>query len=384
MFIPRILDLKALLDKKSFFLFGPRATGKSSLIRQQFSAASIILIDLLRTEWYLHLSSKPQELGNIILAQKSADIIVVIDEIQRIPLLLNEVHRLIEERHIRFLLTGSSARKLRQGQVNWLAGRAWEAELFPLTSAEIRDFNLERYLQYGGLPPVVLSKEPEEELYAYVHTYLREEIQAEALVRKIPAFSQFLQVAALTSGEILNFSKIASDIAVPVSTVREYYKILEDTFIGFLLPGWTKTQKRKAMTSAKFYFFDLGVSNILANIKNFDKNSERYGRNFEHFMALELRAFISYQRLRYPLCYWRSRHGHEVDFIIDDRWAIEIKSTDHINTKHLKGLQVLGEEGICEHYILVSQDPIKRRYDNIVLWPWQEFLSALWQGEIIH
>lgn len=384
MFIPRILDLNALLDKKSFFLFGPRATGKSSLIRQQFSAESIILIDLLRTEWYLHLSSRPQELENIILAQQSRDMIVVIDEIQRIPLLLNEVHRLIEERHMRFLLTGSSARKLRQGQVNWLAGRAWEAELFPLTSAEIRDFNLDHYLQYGGLPPVILSKEPEEELYAYVHTYLREEIQAEALVRKIPAFSQFLQVAALTSGEILNFSKIASDIAVPVSTVREYYQILEDTFIGFLLPGWTKTQKRKAMSSAKFYFFDLGVSNILANIKHFDKNSERYGRNFEHFMALELRAFISYQRLRYPLCYWRSRHGHEVDFIINDNWAIEIKSTDHINTKHLKGLQVLSEEGMCEQYILVSQDPIKRQYGNIVLWPWQEFLNALWQGEIIH
>jgi uncharacterized protein len=296
---------------------------------------------------------------------------------------MNEVHRLIEEQNIRFLLTGSSARKLRKQDVNLLAGRAWEANLFPLTSVEIPNFNLERYLLYGGLPPVCNSVEPEEELIAYVDTYLREEIQAEGLVRKIPAFSRFLLTSALTSGQILNFTTIASDAGVSVSSVREYYQILQDTFIGFLVPGWTKTLKRKAMSSAKFYFFDLGVRNTLAQIKSVARPSNLFGQSFEHFIALEIRAYLSYRRKREPLNYWRTQHGQEVDFIIGGKIAIEVKTTDHITEKHLQGLQLLSEEKICQRYILVSFDKVMRRYSECEVMHWQDFLKQLWDDQIV-
>lgn len=381
MFLSRLLNLPSLLQKKSFFLFGPRATGKSSLIREQFTTDAPIL-NLLDSQLYLRLSASPYELESIIHAYPDHQI-VIIDEVQRIPMLLNEVHRLIEEQKIRFLLTGSSARKLRQHHTNLLAGRAWEAHLFPLVSIEIPDFNLDRYLHVGGLPPVYLSAEPQEELIAYVHTYLQQEIQVEALVRRIPAFSRFLTVAALTSGQMLNFSTIASDTGVPVSTVREYYQILQDTFLGFLIPGWTKTVKRKALSTAKFYFFDLGVKNTLAAIKHLEPASDLYGQAFEHFVALELQAYISYRRLHLSLCYWRSRHGFEVDFIVGDAIAIEVKTTQQVGEKHLKGLHALAEENICQRYYLISMDRINRKLGVIEIIYWQDFLNKLWQDEIL-
>ncbi len=377
----RILDLPNLLKRKSFFLFGPRATGKSFLIRHQFPK-TVPIINLLRSEIYLLLSAKPYELESMIKSYQDYHL-VVIDEVQRVPMLLNEVHRLIEEQGIQFLLTGSSARKLHKNDVNLLAGRAWEANLFPLTSREIPDFKLERYLQYGGLPPVYASAEPEEELVAYVDTYLREEIQAEGLVRKIPAFSRFLLTSALTSGQILNFTAIASDAGVPVASIREYYQILQDTFIGFLVPGWTKTLKRKAMSSAKFYFFDLGVRNTLAQIKSLPPQSNLFGQAFEHFIALEIRAYLSYRRKREPLNYWRTQHGQEVDFIIGGKIAIEVKTTDRVTEKHLQGLHLLAEEKICERYLLISFDTTARRYDECEVLHWQDFLNQLWNDQII-
>ena len=377
----RILNLEALLKKKSFFLFGPRATGKSYLIRKELAQSSVI-IDLLRSELYLHLSANPHELESIINMHTDFQY-VVIDEIQRIPMLLNEVHRLIEERGLIFLLTGSSARSLRQHAVNLLAGRAWEANLFPLTTAEIVDFNLDRYLQYGGLPAVYASENPHEELYAYVDTYLKEEIQAESLVRKIPNFSRFLKIAALTSGHILNFSSVSNDTGIPVSTVREYYHILEDTFIGFLVPAWTKTIKRKSVSTAKFYLFDCGVKHTLAGIKTLESASDCYGQAFEHFIALELRAYLSYRRLRLSLCYWQSQQHHEVDFIIGDDIAIEVKSTHKINDKHLKGIRLLMQENICQKYIVISHDPVSRKNDNVEIIFWKDFLKKLWEDKVI-
>jgi len=306
----------------------------------------------------------------------------VIDEVQRIPGLLNEVHRLIEKKGIRFLLTGSSARKLRHNQANLLAGRARQAELFPLTTSEIPDFNLKRYLHFGGLPMVYQSDEPIDDLHAYVNVYLKEEIQAEALVRQLPSFIRFLNFSALTSGEMINFSNISSDAAVPASTVRDYYTILEDTFIGFMLPAWTKSLKRKPISTAKFYYFDIGVKNILSNITAIPEQSDLYGKAFEHFIALELRAYISYQRKHVSLNYWQAKSGQEVDFIIGDDIAIEVKSTKRTHDKHLKGLKILAEENICKKYYLISQDPLHRHVDNIDIMYWQDFLDALWQGEI--
>ncbi len=376
----RLLDLRSLLKKKSFFLFGPRATGKSFLIKHQLGNEALV-IDLLRSDVFMRLSANPELLESMIDGHHNQ--YIVIDEVQKVPALLNEVHRLIENKKIRFLLTGSSARKLRHGHVNLLAGRAWEAKLFPLTSQEIPDFDLEKYLHFGGLPPVYASKFPQEELFAYVNTYLKEEIQAEALVRKIPAFSRFLQMSALTSGATLNFSSIANDTGIPVTTIREYYQILEDTFIGFMVPAWQKSQKRKAVSSGKFYYFDLGVKNTLAQISQIEPQSDLYGQAFEHFIALELRAYISYNRLHQALTYWRTQQGHEVDLLIGDSVAIEVKTTNRVSQKHLKGLTYLSEEKICEKYYLVTHDKINRQEKEIKIIYWEDFLKDLWAGKII-
>ena len=377
MYVHRSLNLASLLAKKSFFLFGPRATGKTSLIKKQLE--NCLIINLLRSDVFLQLSHKPWELEDIINTRENPNTLVIIDEVQKLPILLNEVHRLIEEKEITFLLTGSSARKLRKANVNLLAGRAWEAHLFSLTMHEIPQFNLNRYLMFGGLPAVYLSDNPKEELIAYVNTYLKEEIQAEALVRKIQAFAKFVQVAALTSGTMTNFSSLSSDVGIPSSTVREYYQILEDTLIGSLLPAWTKSKKRKAVSTAKFYLFDIGVKHQLAGINTLDSNSDLYGQAFEHFIAMELRAYLSYTRVHAPLSYWRSKHGYEVDFIIGDTIAIEVKTTKTVTSKHLKGLKALKEEAICKKYFLISFDKINRITDQIEIMHWEVFLKNLWQ-----
>lgn len=381
---PRCLNLLDLLQHKSFFLLGPRATGKSFLIRKQLAGQALIL-DLLRGDLYLRLLANPSALESMIDAEmeKKAFAYVVLDEIQKLPLLLDEVHRLIENRHMRFLLTGSSARKLKYGHANLLAGRAWTAYLHPLSFAEIPDFKLDHYLRYGGLPAVYGSPYPDEELQAYTKTYLYEEIQAEGLVRKLPPFSRFLTVAALSSGKILNFTKISSDISVPAATVRSYYSLLEDTLLGFQVMPWTKTQKRKSVATAKFYLFDLGVMHTLSDTKILDRNSNLYGRSFEHWIGLELRSYLDYHRVGASLCFWQSKHQHEVDFMIGDDIAIEVKATRKVSSYDLKNLQILQEENICKKFILISQDPIETKKDHIHCMHWQTFMELLWSGKLI-
>lgn len=378
----RKLNLLELLNKKSFFLFGPRSTGKTYLIKQQLGDRCIIF-DLLKGDLFLRLSADPSEIEGMIDAKEHDALPVVIDEIQRVPALLNEVHRLIEERQIRFLLTGSSARKLKKEHANLLAGRAWNAELFPLTSSEIPNFNLNKYLRYGGLPQVYPSPHPEEELDAYVNTYLKEEIQAEGLIRKLPPFSRFLRTAALSNGQILNFTEVASDSQVPPSTVREYYAILVDTLVGFFLEPWTRSKKRKAIQTAKFYFFDTGVTHTIAGTKHLDRNSDAYGISFEQFIGMEIRAYLSYSRTKEPLTFWRTTHGFEVDYLIGDHTAIEVKSTHKVSSRHFKGLKALQEEGIFKQYLLITQDKISVKKDDISTMHWTDFLKKLWDGAVV-
>ncbi len=378
--ISRQLNIQSLLSRKSFFLFGPRATGKSTLIRQQLSDRATI-IDLLDSRLFLKLSAAPHELEALINAAPRR--IVVIDEIQRIPELLNEVHRLIESQKLTFLLTGSSARKLRRGKANLLAGRVWQARMFPFIYRELDHFDLERYLLYGSLPAVYLSPYPEEELDAYVNTYLREEIMAEGLIRRLPPFSRFLKTMALANGDMLNFTKIAADAQVPPSTVAEYVSLLEDTLVGYLLPAWTESKKRKAIKTAKFYFFDPGVTNILAGTETIDRNSNLYGKNFEQFICMELRAYLSYRRKKQPLTYWRSKNGHEVDFLLGTKTAVEVKSSTKISNRDLKGLRYLAEENVFHNYIIVSQDPTNTRKDNYQALHWKKFLADLWEDKFI-
>jgi predicted AAA+ superfamily ATPase len=378
----RKINLLELLGKKSLFLFGPRSTGKTYLIRKQL-ADQALLIDLLKSNLYLTLSANPSELEAIIDAEPKDRAFVVLDEIQRIPALLNEVHRLMESRKLRFLLTGSSARQLKRKDANLLGGRAWRAELFPLSWSEIPHFKLDHYLRFGGLPHVYPSKNPGEELDAYVNVYLKEEIQAEGLIRKLPPFSRFLKTAALSNGHVLNFTEVANDSQVPPSTVREYYSILTDTLMGFMLEPWLASIKRKAIQTAKFYFFDPGVMHTLAGTRSLERNSDLYGVSFEQFIGMELRAYLSYRRIKETLTFWRTTHGFEVDYLIGDRAAIEVTATSRVAAKHLKGLKALAEEKLVKKMFLVSHDPIATKKEGIHAMPWERFLQDLWSGKIV-
>lgn len=370
------------IKKGSYFIFGPRGVGKSYLLRPLVQKKDIFYINLLDSSLYLRLQRNPSELLDFIQAQSAKK--VIIDEIQRIPELLNLVHLMIEEKGLQFILTGSSARKLKRGQANMLAGRALTRELFPLTWNEIDSFDLKKYLLYGGLPMSQLSPEPEDFLFAYTNTYLREEIQAEGLVKKLPAFSSFLTMAALTSGEMLNFASLSKEVGVSAVTIREYYSILEDTLLGFIVEPWTKSKKRKPISTAKFYFFDTGVRNTLAEISSLNEKSNLWGQAFEQFIAMELRAFISYKmKNKLKLRYWRTTSQFEVDFILGDKIAIEVKSANKVQTQFFKGLNALKEEGIVEDYYLISNDPLSKVTQDVHCLHWQTFLKRLWSGKII-
>ncbi len=374
----RTLDLKAILKTRSYFLFGPRATGKSTLIKDTLPQAKVY--DLLDSREYQRLLRSPY----IIEEETNASDLVVIDEIQKLPKLLDEVHRLIANRKQTFLLTGSSARSLRRGAANLLAGRAFNASLFPLTSAEIPNFDLLTYLNTTGLPEFYSSPLAQEFLSHYVGTYLKEEIQAESLTRNLTAFTKFLEVMALHNGEEIHYANFSSDTGVPKRTLENYLSILEDTLIGFSVEPYLNTKKRKAMTKSKFFLFDVGVVNYLSNRNQIQFKSEIFGRAFEHFIALELRAYLNYNQKNLKIQYWRSTTQFEVDFIIGEKLALEVKSTDLIGEKHLKGLRALKEEGLISHYGVVSLDLNKRvTKDNIEIWPYQEFLKLLWGHKII-
>jgi predicted AAA+ superfamily ATPase len=363
------------LKKRSYFLFGPRGTGKSTLIEQTLPDAKIY--DLLDASVFQRLLREP----TLISQETRADTLVVIDEIQKLPELLDEVHRLIVKRKQTFLLTGSSARKLRKGSANLLAGRAFQASLFPLTSQEISDFDLLTYLNTTGLPEFYGQGGVHDYLKAYVGTYLQEEIKAEALTRNLSGFVRFLEVVALCNGEEINYANISSDCGVAARTLEAYFGILDDTLIGFSVQPFLSTTKRKALTRAKYFLFDIGVVNSLARRGYVEPKSELFGRLFEHFIALELRAFLAYHFIDLPLQYWRSTSHFEVDFIIGNKLAIEVKSTDLVTDKHLKGIRALKEEGLVQTHAVISLDPHERQtMDGIHIWPWENFLKKLWSG----
>ncbi len=375
--IPRLLQVSDLVKKKSIFLFGPRSTGKSYLLRQQLPHAAVF--DLLDADVFARLTRRPKLLGEEIT---DAQNVVVIDEVQKLPALLDEVHRLIETRGLRFVLTGSSVRKLMRGGANLLGGRAWRAALFPLCSSEIPNFDLLTYLNRGGLPPIFLSKHPREDLRSYTNLYLREEIKAEALVRKVDHFARFLDVVGLQNGEELNFQGMSSDSGIPATTIQNYLQILEDTLLGFSVPSFGATKKRKAITRSKFYLFDVAVAGALANRGEVFAKSELFGKAFEHFILLEIRAYLSYRGQDDVLQYWRSTSGYEVDCVVGNKLAIECKASDLVSERDLKGLKALAEEGLVEKFAIVSLDPTPRSIDGIQVYPWAHFLRDLWSDRL--
>ena len=372
--VPRLLDLEKLLSQKSHFLFGPRQTGKTFLVRQTLKTARVY--DLLDSSVYLTLSRNP---GRIEEELEPQDRLVVIDEIQRIPELLNEVHRLIEERGVRFLLTGSSARKLRRGGVNLLGGRARTRYLHPLTSRELGGhFDLKRVVRSGLLPAIYFSEDPHEDLKAYAGTYLQQEIVAEGAVRNIPAFSRFLRIAALCNSSIVNFTNVANDAQVARTTVYEYFEILKDTLIIRELAAWRKSKKRKPLASSKYYFFDVGVTAALQE-REFRLGTPEFGEAFETYIMHELTCYRDYVSGE-PLSYWRSTSGFEVDFIIGDHTAVEVKAKETIASSDLKSLNALAEENKLKRYLCVSLETRRRRVGEVTILPYLEFLDSLWGG----
>jgi len=373
-YIERILDLPGLLEKKSYFLLGPRQTGKSFLIGRSLRTARVY--DLLDTSVYLSLSRNPGRLAQEITGR---DRIVVIDEIQRIPLLLNEVHRLIEARGVRFLLTGSSARKLRRGGVNLLGGRARTKYLHPLTYRELGGyFDLVKAVDRGLLPSIYFSDDPEADLLAYAGSYLQQEIAAEGVTRNIPAFSRFLRVAALCNGSIVNFTNVANDAQVPRTTVYEYFEILKDTLIIRELPAWRKSLKRKPLASSKYYFFDVGVAAALQG-REFRPGTPEFGEAFETYILHELVSYSDYKSGE-PMSYWRSTSGFEVDFIIGDHTAVEVKARENISPADLRSLSALAEEKKLKKFLCVCLEPRARKQGIADILPFRDFLDGLWDG----
>lgn len=375
----RILDLKKLVSSGSAFLLGARGVGKSFLIKKQFkNFDQVFIINLLRSKERLPLEQDPSKLEEIILA--SGKSIIIIDEIQKIPPLLDEVHYLIEEYKWVFLLTGSSARKLKKEGVNLLAHRASMNHMLPLTWYEIYQtkgqFDLISFLQLGGIPAITQQRY----LYNYIDTYLKEEILQEALIRKLTPFSRFLQISSLANGEIINYSKIGSDAQVPTSTVEQYYQVLIDTYLGYQLLPW-KSPKRKAVSSSKFYYFDIGICNALSNISSVESGTVLFGNRFEHFVINEIRAYCLYNKKREEICFWRTHDKLEVDVVIEGVCAIEIKSKENVTFRDLKGLKKIHEEANWPHLLVVSRDTNERiDKTGIKFIYWENFFRKLWKG----
>ena len=377
--LERIFKIYKELDG-SIFLFGGRQTGKTTLLRQQFPDTTFF--DLLDTNVRRRLQQRPVLLYET-LKDKPMGTLVIIDEIPEVPELLNEVHRLIVERQLVFILCGSSARKLKRKGHNTLGGRALPVYLCPLVSAEIPDFDIDRAVNYGTIPPHYLARNPWRLLAAYIDVYLKEEIKEEALVRNLDAFQRFLEVAALTDGEIINNNNIAQECGVHATTVSSYFDILEDTLIGYRIPAYTKVMKRRLVQAPRFYYFDVGVTNYLLHRKELIRGSADYGHAFEHLVVQELVAYMHYRHCEEKLSYWRTYTGVEVDIIVGDaRIAIEIKSTEEVQNRHIKNLKAFAEEHPGSKLMIVSLDVFTRQMGNIECIYVMDFFHRLWTDGI--
>ena len=367
-------------DGQSIFFWGARQTGKSTLLKALFPDA--LLFDLLLSDVYKRFVTNPEYLRETILAQNKK--LIIIDEIQRIPILLNEIHWLIVNHDIQFILSGSSPRKIIRSGENLLGGRALKYSLYPLTYREIPDFDLIKALNNGLLPRHYLSKNPTRLIASYIGNYLQDEIVAEAKIRNVDIFSRFLNAAAFSQGEMVNYTSIASDCGVSAITIKEYFQILEDTLLGYFIPVYQRKPKRRVIKAPKFYFFDLGIVNNLLHRGKIEKGSELFGHAFESFIFQELMAHKHYSGLEYLISYWRTASQIEVDFILGHHEvAIEVKSSSKITTKHLTGLKAFMEEYEVKKAIVVCTEPLPRIIDNIQILPWQDFLAQLWTDKVI-
>lgn len=370
--------------QETFFLWGPRQTGKTTLLRATYPEA--MWLDLLKADEYRRYLQNPEYLRQELAAAGNTPF-VVIDEVQKVPALLDEVHWLHENRSIRFALCGSSARKVRRGHANLLGGRASRYELAGFVSAELGDeWQLDRMLNHGYLPPIYSSPQPLVKLNGYVADYLKEEIAAEGLVRNLPVFSDFLNIASLSDTELINFSTIARECGVSSRTVKEYFQILEDTLLGRWLPAYRRRPKRRVIQAPKFYFADVGVVNFLARRGKLEPGSELYGKVFENWCFHELSTFVHYGTSFAELSYWRLASGIEVDFIVNDmEIAIEAKASRKITAGHLKALRTITDDhpGIKRRIVVCLEEKPRITEEGIEILPAREFAQRLWNDEII-
>ncbi len=362
------------------FLFGGRQTGKSTLLKERFPKA--VYIDLLKSDLRNRFKQHPEEFRESLL-RYPPETLVIVDEIQKVPDLLDEVHWLMVEKGLWFILSGSSARKIKRSGANNLGGRAIPETLYPLVSAEIPDFDLERAVQNGMIPRHYMVENATKRLAGYVKVYLDEEIREEGEVRDLDAFERFMEVAAISDGEMLNYSNIASDCEISAKTVKSYFQILYDTLLGYEIPAYRKEIKRKIIQAPRFYYFDVGLANYLMGRLNLKRGTDDYGHAFEHLVMQEIIAYNGYSGKDEKISYWHTYDKKEVDAIIGDaRVAIEIKSCEQVKTRHKAGLKAFKEEHPDCRLILVSLDPITRTSEDKELIYVMDFFRMLWSGEI--
>jgi predicted AAA+ superfamily ATPase len=382
--IDRIINMDLPVGQ-SAFLWGARKTGKSTLLKMRFPNS--IVYDFLKTDLLFELTKRPALIREQLLARTPEELQhpVILDEVQKVPHLLDEVHWLIENKGIGFILCGSSARKLRRGHANLLGGRAWRFHMHPLTTRELPDLDLLRALNFGLIPAHYLQTHGRRNLKAYVSDYLKEEVFDEGLTRNIPAFSRFFEAMGYSHGQLTNYANIARECGVDAKTVREYYQILIDTLLGMLLPPFKRRQSRQVIGKAsKFYLFDVGVAGFLSGRKVESERGEMFGHAFEHFILMELVAQRSYLELEHKLAFWRTKSGLEVDFVLGDgQVAIEVKGTQSVQSRDLRPLRAFMDEYSPAKAIVVCNESQARRVGEIDILPWREFLNRLWNGSII-
>lgn len=383
--IDRVLNID-LPPGQSAFLWGARKTGKSTYLKEKFPDS--LVFDFLKSDLFIEFSKNHSLLREQLLAQSEAVLRhpVILDEVQKIPQILDEVHWLIENKGLQFILCGSSARKLKRGQANLLGGRAWRYEMFPLTTIETGSVDLLRALNHGLIPAHYLQNNYKRSLKAYVRDYLKEEVFNEGLTRNIPAFSRFFDAMGYSHGELTNYSNIARECGVDSKTVKEYYQILIDTLLGRMVEPFKRRKNRQTISKAsKFYLFDVGVAGAITNREIHEEKGELFGKAFEHFILMQIAAHSSYNELDYEINFWRTKSGMEVDFILGKgEIAIEVKGSSRVDNRDLKSLSAFIEEYSPRKAFVVCNEKAKRVHGQITVIPWRMFLDDLWEGKVIY
>ena len=382
--IDRILNID-LPSRQSTFLWGARKTGKTTYLKMKFPHS--LVYDFLQTDLFLEFSKKPSLLREQLLAKSDETLShpIILDELQKIPKILDEVHWLIENKGLRFILCGSSARKLKRGKANLLGGRAWRYEMFPFVSSELDNWNLLTVLNHGMIPDHYFQENYKKALRAYIQDYLKEEVFAESLTRNIPAFSRFFDAMGYSHGELTNYLNISRECGVESKTVKEYYQILVDTLLGTMVEPFKKKQSRQVITrSAKFYLFDVGVAGVITKRQLEEEKGELFGKAFEHFIFMELSAYNSYNEVDFDINFWRTKSGLEVDFILGGgEVAIEVKGASRVATRNLRPLNAFIDEYSPRKALVVCNEREERVHGQIRIMPYRKFLQDLWAGKII-